>query len=187
METNQQQLQLELTTLEATERVGHLLGAWLQAGDLVILTGALGAGKTTLTQSLGEGLEVRSGIISPTFVLSRHHPSLVEGPGLVHVDAYRLQAGGEIDTLDLESTLGENVTVVEWGIGKVEHLSESRLEISLDREQLAPKTAAPWEESEDELDEPRSMVIRGIGPRWAEGNFQRLANALELAVGEGAA
>ena len=110
----------------------------LRAGDLLVLTGELGAGKTTFTQGLGEGLGVREGIISPTFVLVRIHPNLPDGPhpggpDLVHVDAYRLGSASEIDDIDLENTLDSSVTVVEWGRDRVEHLSDSRLEVELHR------------------------------------------------------
>lgn len=178
---------VQLTDLAATEALGTALGTQLQAGDLVILTGALGAGKTTLTQSLGVGLKVREGIISPTFVLARQHPSLVEGPGLIHVDAYRLKDQNDVDTLDLESTLAESVTVVEWGLGKVEHLTDSRLELQLDREALAAadeQTVNPWEEEAD-LDEPRLFTLRAIGPRWDEPAFEHLKSTLLGAVHTG--
>lgn len=179
---------VQLTDLAATEALGTALGTQLRAGDLLILTGALGAGKTTLTQSLGVGLKVREGIISPTFVLARQHPSLVEGPGLIHVDAYRLKEQNDVDTLDLESTLAESVTVVEWGLGKVEHLTDSRLELQLDREALtaaAEKPAVnPWEEEAD-LDEPRLFTLKAIGPRWDEPAFEHLKSTLLDAVHTG--
>ncbi|GGL93695.1 tRNA (adenosine(37)-N6)-threonylcarbamoyltransferase complex ATPase subunit type 1 TsaE [Glutamicibacter protophormiae] len=179
---------VQLTDLAATEALGTALGTQLRAGDLLILTGALGAGKTTLTQSLGVGLKVREGIISPTFVLARQHPSLVEGPGLIHVDAYRLKDQNDVDTLDLESTLAESVTVVEWGLGKVEHLTDSRLELQLDREALtaaAEKPAVnPWEEEAD-LDEPRLFTLKAIGPRWDEPAFEHLKSTLLDAVHTG--
>lgn len=179
---------VQLTDLAATEALGTALGTQLRAGDLLILTGALGAGKTTLTQSLGVGLKVREGIISPTFVLARQHPSLVEGPGLIHVDAYRLKDQNDVDTLDLESTLAESVTVVEWGLGKVEHLTDSRLELQLDREALtaaAEKPAVnPWEEEAD-LDQPRLFTLKAIGPRWDEPAFEHLKSTLLDAVHTG--
>lgn len=179
---------VQLTDLAATEALGTALGTQLRAGDLLILTGALGAGKTTLTQSLGVGLKVREGIISPTFVLARQHPSLVEGPGLIHVDAYRLKDQNDVDTLDLESTLAESVTVVEWGLGKVEHLTDSRLELQLDREALtaaAEKPAVnPWEEEAD-LDESRLFTLKAIGPRWDEPAFEHLKSTLLDAVHTG--
>lgn len=123
-------------TAEQTQHIAENLAALLQAGDLVILSGELGAGKTTFTQGLGRSLGVRAGIISPTFVLVRIHPNLLEGPNpggpdLVHVDAYRLATAGEIDDIDLENTMDSSVTVVEWGVDRVEHLAASRLEIEL--------------------------------------------------------
>ncbi|MGI8949306.1 MAG: tRNA (adenosine(37)-N6)-threonylcarbamoyltransferase complex ATPase subunit type 1 TsaE, partial [Ornithinimicrobium sp.] len=120
-----------LPTAADTRRFGRLLGEQLRAGDLVLLTGDLGAGKTTLTQGLADGLGVRGPITSPTFVIAREHPSLSAGPPLVHVDAYRLGGRAELDDLDLDTALDEAVTVVEWGEGLVEQLSGDRLEVRL--------------------------------------------------------
>ena len=111
--------------------MGATIAGWLAPGDLVVLSGGLGAGKTTLTQGLADGLGVRGPVTSPTFVIARVHPSLVGGPALVHVDAYRLGSLDEVDDLDLDASLEESVTVVEWGEGRVEALAESRLEVSL--------------------------------------------------------
>ena len=110
----------------ATRAAGLDFAQSLGAGDLVILSGELGAGKTTFTQGLAEGLGVRGPITSPTFVLARVHPSLVGGPALVHVDAYRLGGLAELDDLDLDASVDESVTVVEWGEGKAEVLAEGR-------------------------------------------------------------
>lgn len=126
-------LTLQLPTAEATQAAAARLGGVLRAGDLVLLSGELGAGKTTFTQGLGAGLGVRGGIISPTFVLSRVHPNLGSGPDLVHVDAYRLGSADELEDLDLEESMERSVTVVEWGEGRAEGLSESRLEVRLVR------------------------------------------------------
>ena len=123
-----------LPTAEETRAWGIRLGQLLRAGDLVVLTGGLGAGKTTLTQGIAEGLGVRGPITSPTFVIARVHPSLVGGPALVHVDAYRLGGLAELDDLDLDTSLEESVTVVEWGHGLAEGLSEDRLELVLEGE-----------------------------------------------------
>jgi tRNA threonylcarbamoyladenosine biosynthesis protein TsaE len=123
--------EFRLATAEDTQDFGRHLGRHLCAGDLVVLTGDLGAGKTTLTQGIGEGLGVRGPITSPTFVISRIHPSLVGGPSLVHVDAYRLGSQLELDDLDLDADLDASVTIVEWGAGLAEQLSDARLEISL--------------------------------------------------------
>jgi tRNA threonylcarbamoyladenosine biosynthesis protein TsaE len=110
----------------ATRAAGLHFAARLRPGDLVILSGELGAGKTTFTQGLAEGLGVRGPITSPTFVLARVHPSLSGGPALVHVDAYRLGSLAELDDLDLDASMDESVTVVEWGEGKAEALAEGR-------------------------------------------------------------
>jgi tRNA threonylcarbamoyladenosine biosynthesis protein TsaE len=173
---------LDVRTAEQTHALGAALGAQLETGDLLVLTGELGAGKTTFTQGLGEGLGVRAGIISPTFVLVRIHPNLPDGPrpggpDLVHVDAYRLGSAAEIDDIDLENTMDSAVTVVEWGRGRVEHLSESRLEVdllrSLGASAAAGTTAAgtaaagSLDFDTDDDDEPRTIVLRGFGPRWA--------------------
>lgn len=141
----------ELTweTPDETQAFGRWLGARLRAGDLIVLSGDLGAGKTTLTQGIAEGLGVRGPITSPTFVIARVHPSLVGGPALVHVDAYRLGSALELDDLDLDADLDDSVTIVEWGAGLAEQLSEQRLEISLTGEDV------------------RAARIEGVGPRWA--------------------
>jgi tRNA threonylcarbamoyladenosine biosynthesis protein TsaE len=110
---------------KAMRGLGAQLAGRLGAGDLVVLTGPLGAGKTTFTQGVAEGLQVRGPITSPTFVLARVHPSLVGGPPLVHADAYRLGSVAELDDLDLDSDVADSVTVVEWGAGKAEVLAAS--------------------------------------------------------------
>nr|WP_083976831.1 tRNA (adenosine(37)-N6)-threonylcarbamoyltransferase complex ATPase subunit type 1 TsaE [Herbidospora sakaeratensis] len=133
--------------------LGVKIAGLLRAGDLVVLTGPLGAGKTTLTQGIGEGLKVRGPITSPTFVIARVHPSLSGGPALVHADAYRLGGTLEVDDLDLDASLADSVTVVEWGEGLVEGLSDERLEIVIDR---------------DDTDESRYVLLRGVGSRWSQ-------------------
>ena len=142
-----------LVTAEQTRAWGERLGRSLRAGDLVVLTGELGAGKTTLTQGIGAGLGIRGPVTSPTFVIARVHPSLVGGPALVHVDAYRLGGFAELDDLDLDATLEDCVTVVEWGHGIAEDLAEDRLEITLTGEQTRQVGLVPhgsrW--SSDEL------------------------------------
>jgi tRNA threonylcarbamoyladenosine biosynthesis protein TsaE len=160
---------------EETQALGAALGTVLGAGDLVVLTGELGAGKTTFTQGLGEGLGVRPGIISPTFVLVRIHPNLIHGPrpggpDLVHVDAYRLSGHGEVTDLDLENWADSAVTVVEWGRGLVEDLSDSRLDIELRRQHggAAAAGAPTLDFDTEDDDEPRLIVIRAFGPRWVQ-------------------
>ncbi|MEO6997976.1 MAG: tRNA (adenosine(37)-N6)-threonylcarbamoyltransferase complex ATPase subunit type 1 TsaE [Terracoccus sp.] len=140
--------ELRWADLEATQAFGRRLGPLLRGGDVLVLTGDLGAGKTTLTQAIGEGLGVRGPITSPTFVIARLHPSLVGGPDLVHVDAYRLGSAVELDDLDLDADLDHSVTVVEWGAGLAEQLSQERLEIIL------------------RGDGERTALIHGFGDRW---------------------
>jgi tRNA threonylcarbamoyladenosine biosynthesis protein TsaE len=158
------------------EAIGRELGAELRAGDLVVLTGPLGAGKTTLTRGIGAGLGVRGPVQSPTFVLARTHPSLVGGAPLVHVDAYRLGSAALLDDLDLD--FEHSVVVVEWGAGLVDDASESWLEIVIERPMGASAAAdapagaearAADAAASDALDadEPRTLTVRGHGPRWA--------------------
>jgi tRNA threonylcarbamoyladenosine biosynthesis protein TsaE len=126
-----QSRRVRLRTVDDTHAWGVRLGAQLKAGDLLVLSGGLGAGKTSLTQGIAQGLGVRGPITSPTYVIARVHPSLVGGPDLVHVDAYRLGGLAELDDLDLDTSLDETVTVVEWGHGVAEQLSEDYLEVTL--------------------------------------------------------
>jgi tRNA threonylcarbamoyladenosine biosynthesis protein TsaE len=147
----------------AMRDLGGLLADVLRAGDLVVLTGDLGAGKTTFTQGVGARLRVRGDITSPTFVIARVHPSLVEGPALVHVDAYRLETLTEVDDLDLDASLADSVTVVEWGEGLVEGLAADRLEVRLERR----RGSAGPDDPELDGDEPRTVRVSGFGQRWA--------------------
>ncbi|NYF15588.1 tRNA threonylcarbamoyl adenosine modification protein YjeE [Microbacterium sp. AK009] len=124
--------QREIVSSAEMEALGEQMGRMLRPGDLVVLTGALGAGKTTLTRGIGRGLGVRGPVQSPTFVLARTHPSLVGGAPLVHVDAYRLGSARELDDLDLD--VERSVVVVEWGRGMVEGLRDTWWEVELDRE-----------------------------------------------------
>ena len=151
---------LTVVTAEAMRELGGRLAGLLRAGDLVMLSGELGAGKTTLTRGLGEGLGVRGAVTSPTFVIARVHPSLGDGPALVHVDAYRLGGGlDEMQDLDLDVSLTDAVVVVEWGEGKVEGLSEDRLHIAIHR---GAGTGA---------DDVREVVVTGLGTRWTEAGL----------------
>jgi tRNA threonylcarbamoyladenosine biosynthesis protein TsaE len=125
----------ELSTPADTRAYGITLGGLLQPGDLLVLTGPLGAGKTALTQGIAAGLGVRSPVTSPTFIMARvHNDGRVP---LVHVDAYRLgdspDLAGEIDALDLDVTSDEAVTVVEWGTAVAHRLAEDYLEIRIGR------------------------------------------------------
>lgn len=141
----------EVADREAMLALGRRLAAGLRAGDLVLLDGPLGAGKTTLTQGLAAGLGVRGPVTSPTFVLAREHPAGAGGPGLVHVDAYRLSGWDELDDLDLGPAMARCVTVVEWGAGLAEPLGEDRLEVTI----------------EHRADDSRQVRWHGAGPGWA--------------------
>jgi tRNA threonylcarbamoyladenosine biosynthesis protein TsaE len=125
---------VSLPTVADTRAFGARLGALVRAGDLVILSGPLGSGKTALVQGIGAGLAVQGRIASPTFVIARVHPSLAAGrPTLVHVDAYRIGSLDELDDLDLDAEVQSSVTVVEWGAGLAEDLTEARLLVELAR------------------------------------------------------
>lgn len=142
---------IELPTAADTQSFGARLAGVLRPGDVVILNGPLGAGKTALTQGIGAGLQVQGRIASPTFVIARVHPG--GRVPLVHVDAYRLESLDEVDDLDLDISLADSVTVIEWGADRAEQLSDSRLEISLDR---TPDS------------EVRTLVLSPVGGDWAE-------------------
>jgi len=132
--------------------LGRRLAPLLRPGDLVILSGPLGAGKTTLVQGIGAGLGVRGPVTSPTFVIARVHPVVSgTGPALVHADAYRLGSIGEVDDLDLDTDADRAVTVVEWGSGLAEGLAEDRLEIFIEPDQHG---------------EVRTVRLIGHGGRW---------------------
>lgn len=196
-------LEVDLADLAHTRAAAHALAPLLTAGDLLLLSGELGAGKTTFTRALGEGLGVREGVISPTFVLSRVHPNLLDGtrpggPDLVHVDAYRLSSAEELDDLDLEFSLEKSVTVIEWGRGKAEHLSDSRLELDFTRLTGADASIAyaaenysptgegefDWdalddrEEESADASEPRLLRITAYGPRWESEAYRSLEAAM---------
>jgi tRNA threonylcarbamoyladenosine biosynthesis protein TsaE len=143
-----------LPTPDDTRALGAALAGLARAGDLVVLVGPLGAGKTALTQGLGAGLGVRDPVTSPTFVIARVHRG--GRLPLVHVDAYRLGGIADVDDLDLDVTVADSVTVVEWGQGLVEQLADEHLEVRLDRRD----------------DDVRTAVLVPHGPGWA----QRLAD-----------
>lgn len=152
----------EIATTEAMEQLGLRIGEQLEAGDLLILTGPLGAGKTTFTRGLAEGLGVRGPVQSPTFVIARTHPSLTGRAPLVHVDAYRLGSAAELDDLDLD--LEHSVVVIEWGRGMAEELADSWWDIELERpvgaSDLDPAELDP---SELDADAPRIVTIMREG------------------------
>ncbi len=140
----------EVASEDAMVGLGACLGALLRAGDLVLLDGPLGAGKTTLTRGIAEGLGVPGPVTSPTFVIAREHAARGPGAGLLHVDAYRLGGPEEVEDLDLAPAMTAGVTVVEWGGGMAEHLAEDRLELTL----------LPTGE------DSREVRWRAVGERW---------------------
>jgi tRNA threonylcarbamoyladenosine biosynthesis protein TsaE len=139
----------ELVTPADTEALGQRLAASLGAGDLVVLDGPLGAGKTVLVRGLARGLGVHGPVTSPTFVIARTHRPGPRGIGLVHVDAYRLggagDLAGELDALDLDTDLESAVVVVEWGEGVVESLTDHHLLVRLGRAPDTETRTATWE------------------------------------------
>ncbi|SFN94239.1 tRNA (adenosine(37)-N6)-threonylcarbamoyltransferase complex ATPase subunit type 1 TsaE [Mycetocola miduiensis] len=143
-----------VATSDDMHAFGVRLGRSLSAGDLLVLTGPLGAGKTTLARGIGEGLGVRGPVTSPTFVLARTHPSIVGGPPLVHVDAYRLSEPIELDDLDID--FAGSVVLVEWGRGMVDAVASRWVDVEIER----PTGAVGSDENEaDAVDEPRHIRI----------------------------
>jgi len=174
--------ELMVATADDMRTLGRWLATVLGPGDLVVLSGDLGAGKTTLVQGIGAGLGVRGPVTSPTFVIARVHPPLTGGPALVHADAYRLSSPAEVDDLDLDASLDTSVTVVEWGGGLVEGLAADRLEVSIT---LAPLAASPEGgpgagpgNGSGQDQEPRTVRLEGHGARWNAAGGLRLADRL---------
>jgi len=154
---------VEIPTAAGMRLLGERLAGLLRAGDLVVLTGSLGAGKTTLAQGIGLGLGVRGAVTSPTFVIARVHPPLASGPALVHADAYRLGGALEVDDLDLDASLADSVTLVEWGHGLVEGLAADRLDIEISR-----STADT---------EIRRVLVTAHGTRWDDDQLAAAVSA----------
>lgn len=142
---------LVISTAADMRELGGRLAALLRAGDLLLLIGGLGSGKTTLTQGIASGLGVPGQVLSPTFVVARLHRG--GRLPLLHVDAYRLASLAEVDDLDLDADVAESVTVVEWGAGRAEQLAEDRLEVRIGRR--------------DDVDEIRTVNLVPVGARWA--------------------
>lgn len=159
--------QVSTSDADQTRSLGEDLGRILTAGDLVMLSGGLGAGKTTLTQGIGIGMGVRGRVASPTFIVARVHPSLSGGPDLIHADAYRIKDLSDLETLDLDSSLDEAVTVVEWGEGKTEAMSDERLSIEVRRASGGQAdTDGDIIDLEHMDDGTRLIVLRAHGHRW---------------------
>ena len=183
-------MRLTAATADDTRALGERLARLLRPGDLVVLSGDLGAGKTTFTQGLGAGLGVRGDVTSPTFVVSRVHPPLGDGPPLVHVDAYRLGGLAELDDLDLDTSLEEAVTVVEWGEGLAEGLADDRLELEILRPHgvTVPGEPGQGEPGQDEpgqdVTETRALRLTPVGPRWAGVDLSVLSDASASRAGK---
>lgn len=158
---------MELVVPEAEDMrvLGEALGALLKGGDLIMLDGPLGAGKTTLTQGIARGMNVGGRVASPTFVIGQVHRSLAAGPDLVHVDAYRLTSLDELDALDLDASLEDSATVVEWGEGKVEVLADDRLTLTIIRPKGSDRGALI---SDLPADAPRTVRFAATGARSLE-------------------
>jgi len=142
----------ELATAQDTVALGAQLGGQLRAGDVVVLSGPLGAGKTVLAKGVAQAMGVEGPVISPTFVLARVHRARQAGaPAMIHVDMYRLldhasvDLLGELDSLDLDTDLDDAVVVVEWGEGLAERLSDSHLDIRLERGPNTEVRTAIWQ------------------------------------------
>lgn len=142
---------------DAMRALGERTASRCRAGDVVLLSGPLGAGKTTFTQGFATGLGVVGAITSPTFVIARVHRSACDGPDLVHVDAYRLGGLAELDDLDLDASVADSVTVVEWGEGIAEGLSDDVVRVQIERD-----------EGELDLDEA-ATDIRRVTLTWPSG------------------
>ena len=145
---------LEVPTPDDMRELGAAVATACRGGEVIVLSGDLGAGKTTFTQGLARGLGIEERVTSPTFVIARAHPHPRGGPGLVHVDAYRVGSALELDDLDLDSDLTTSVVVVEWGGGLAERLSDERLDLVITR-------------SDDPSDEHRRVTLTGHGRAWA--------------------
>lgn len=152
-------VELVIATPEDMESLGATIARELSAGDLVLLNGELGAGKTTLTRGLGAELGVRGAVTSPTFVLARTHPRIAGAP-LVHVDAYRLASAVELDDLDID--FDGSIVVVEWGAGLLDGLTDDWLQVDIDR------SIGGRGELDLEAPSSRTVTITGHGPRWQD-------------------
>ena len=203
LDEQRREVVIETADAESTRALGGRLAVLLRAGDLVMLSGDLGAGKTTLAQGVGAAMGVRGRVSSPTFIIARVHPALADGPDLIHVDAYRLSSLEEVDALDLDSSMDDSVTLVEWGRDKVEALSADGLEITIARPRgglVGGRAEAPGEssgagsgsadsadsagsagsdvtdltEADDSRRSVRSVTVTAVGPRWTGVDLTRL-------------
>lgn len=151
-------------TAERMREIGSAIGSRARQGDLIVLSGDLGAGKTTITQGIARGMGILDAVTSPTFVIARSHPHPAGGPDLVHVDAYRLSSVNDILDLDLESDTDYSVTVVEWGEEVPDDLTASRLVVRIQR-------------SDDESDESRVVILEPRSGHWLDEDLARLGDS----------
>lgn len=149
---------MRIDSADDMRALGRRLAQLVRAGDLIMLSGELGAGKTTFVQGLAEGMDVTGRVTSPTFVIAHVHDG---DPDLVHVDAYRLDSLDDVDALDLDTSLEDSVTVIEWGAGKTDRLADDRLLIDIAR----PTGTAGCDPEDLAGDEPREVTMRGTGER----------------------
>ena len=195
------QAEIGVPTAARMRALGRWLAPMLRPGDLIVLNGPLGAGKTTLVQGIGDGLHVRGPVTSPTFVIARVHPPRGGGPALVHVDAYRLSSPAEVDDLDLDADLERSVTVVEWGGGLVEELAPGWLDVTIvmpvpglatgqvpagqpgEGGDLDPDGEPGPGGAPGEGDEPRTVLRTGRGERWAAAAESVRGGLIGAAIG----
>jgi tRNA threonylcarbamoyladenosine biosynthesis protein TsaE len=195
------QAEIGVPTAARMRALGRWLAPMLRPGDLIVLNGPLGAGKTTLVQGIGDGLHVRGPVTSPTFVIARVHPPRGGGPALVHVDAYRLSSPAEVDDLDLDADLERSVTVVEWGGGLVEELAPGWLDVTIvmpvpglatgqvpagqpgEGGDLDPDGEPGPGGAPGEGDEPRTVLLTGRGERWAAAAESVRGGLIGAAIG----
>nr|WP_225752297.1 tRNA (adenosine(37)-N6)-threonylcarbamoyltransferase complex ATPase subunit type 1 TsaE [Pseudoclavibacter sp. Marseille-Q3772] len=176
------EVRVTVPTTTAMDALGRRLASLCRAGDVLSLTGPLGAGKTTLVRGFGAALGVRGAVSSPTFVIARTHPPLRGGAALIHVDAYRLGSALELDDLDLD--LDASVTVIEWGSEVVSAITDTWLDVTIVRSTggagsgvgVGDGAGDPADDEGD--DDPREVLIRGVGRRWQEVDLSVLAEPL---------
>jgi len=163
-------MHMQTTVLDAQSMriLGARIASVLRAGDVLVLDGPLGAGKTTFTQGLAEGLGVSGAVTSPTFVVARAHKSLGDGPALVHVDAYRLTGAGDIDDLDFEQ-YGSHVLVMEWGGPFVQFVTDDWLHLRINRDDVQLDT-------DDPASGVRQIDVEAHGNRWADVDLAQVVS-----------
>lgn len=170
MSESKQILELQIHDADEMHSLGLRLAKEFCAGDLVVLVGPLGAGKTTLTRGIGEGLRAIGNVSSPTFVIARTHEREDSNVPMVHVDAYRLGSADELDDLDID--FKNSIVLVEWGKGLLDGIANDWLEIEIARQSFLASDEGDSEvESSEDVSEDRDVVITGFGDRWKSVTF----------------